>query len=475
MGCEDLTDGVGGSPSTATPIPHIRHRRLFLPSYARRLGLFSATMAVIGGIIGSGIFATPNVVAQRVGTGAFALGTWVLGGLVALAGAFCYAELGERMPRAGGQYVYLRDAIGGLPAFLYGWALLLVMATGAAAFVAVTFANYAVSLLGAPAGATVPLAVAAIVVVCGINYVGVTPGAITQNVFTVLKLGALGVLIACGLFLARRAIPAAAIPAAGGAPPAGAWGAFVAVGAALVPVLFTYGGWQQTNFIAEEILDAERNLPRALVGGVLVVVAVYLLANVAYLRVLGVAGLAADPAPAAAVMQRLLGPVGKTVISAGIAVSSFGFLDLVILVTPRVFQAMAADGVFFRRLARLHPTYRTPGAAILLMGAWAIALTVTKTYGPLTDYVVFGDWIFFGASVTTLFIYRARERAGGTALPLRFRTPGYPWVPALFVLAAIYVVVSSVGSNPGNAAVGAGIIVLGVPAYLLWARRPPAV
>jgi APA family basic amino acid/polyamine antiporter len=440
-------------------------------SYARRLGLFSATMAVIGGIIGSGIFATPNVVAQRVGTTGLALGTWVLGGIVALIGAYCYAELGERMPKAGGQYVYLRDAIGPLPAFLYGWALLLVMATGAAAFVAVTFANYAVSLFGMPATATVPVAVAAIVVVCGINYVGVTPGAITQNIFTVLKLGALGVLIACGLFLARHAVPAVDASAAVAVPrPAGAWGAFVAVGAALVPVLFTYGGWQQTNFIAEEIVDAERNLPRALVGGVLVVVAVYLLANIVYLRVLGAAGLAATPAPAAEVMQRLLGPGGKAVISAGIAVSSFGFLDLVILVTPRVFQAMAADGVFFHRLARLHPTYRTPDAAILLMGAWAIALTLTKTYGPLADYVVFGDWIFFGASVATLFVYRARERAGAPAA-LRFRTPGYPWMPALFVLAAVYVVISSVGSNPRNAAVGAGLILLGVPAFLYWARR----
>jgi basic amino acid/polyamine antiporter, APA family len=442
-----------------------------MTTYARRLGLFSAAMAVIGGIIGSGIFATPNVVAQRVGTTALSLGAWVLGGGIALIGAYCYAELGERMPKAGGQYVYLRDAIGPLPAFLYGWALLLVMATGAAAFVAVTFANYAVSLLGLPSGATVPLAVAAIVVVCGINYVGVTPGAITQNVFTVLKLAALGVLIACGLFLARGAIPAAAAPPPAAPAPAGVWGAFVALGAALVPVLFTYGGWQQTNFIAEEIVDAERNLPRALLGGVAVVVAVYLLANVAYIRVLGVGGLAANAAPAAEVMQRLVGPGGKAVISAGIAVSSFGFLDLVILVTPRVFQAMAADGVFFRRLARLHPTYRTPDAAILLMGAWAIALTLTKTYGPLTDYVVFGDWIFFGASVATLFVYRTRDRVAGTPTPLRFRAPGYPWLPALFVLSAVYVVVSSVGSNPGNAAVGAGLILLGVPAFLFWSRR----
>jgi APA family basic amino acid/polyamine antiporter len=243
------------------------------------------------------------------------------------------------------------------------------------------------------------------------------------------------------------------------------------MGTALVPVLFTYGGWQQTNFLAEEIVDAETNLPRALLVGVLVVLAVYLLANVAYLRVLGAAGLAATPAPAAAVMERVVGPGGRVVISAGIALSSFGFLDLVILVTPRVFQAMAADGVFFRRLAELHPTYRTPGAAILLMGAWAVALTLTRTYGPLTDYVVFGDWIFFGLSVATLFIYRRRDRAAGVPRPLKFRTPGYPWVPALFVLAALYVVASSVTSNPRNAAIGTALLLAGVPVFYYWRHR----
>ncbi len=438
-----------------------------MTTYARRLGFFSGTMAVIGGIIGSGIFATPNVVAQRVGTPGLALGTWVLGGLVALAGAYCYGELGARSPKAGGQYVYLRDAFGPLPAFLYAWALLLVMATGAAAFVAVTFANYTASLLALPAGAVTPLAVGAIVLVCAINYVGVAPGAITQNLFTVLKLVALATLIVAGLALA---VPTASPPVRPPAPE-GMGGVVVAVGAALIPVLFTYGGWQQTNFLAEEIIEPERNLPRALLVGVLVVVAVYLLANVAYLRVLGVDGLAASPAPAAELMERVLGPSGKVVISAGIAVSAFGFLDLVVLVTPRVFQAMAADGVFFRHIAELHPTYRTPTAAIVLMGAWSIALTLTKTYGPLTDYVVFGDWIFFGLSVATLFVYRARERAAGTQVPLRFRTPGYPVVPALFVLSAIYVVVSSVGANPKNAAIGTALIGAGVPVFFYWRRK----
>jgi APA family basic amino acid/polyamine antiporter len=392
-----------------------------------------------------------------------------LGGLIALAGAFCYGELGERMPKAGGQYVYLRDAIGPLPAFLYAWALLLVMSTGAAAFVAVTFANYTIALLGLPQAADLPLAIGAIVVVCAVNYVGVRPGAIIQNVFTVLKLGALATLIVAGLLLPVD--PTYFVSDAASFDVWGSLGVTGAIGAALVPILFTYGGWQQTNFIAEELVEPERNLPKALLIGVVIVVVVYLLANGAYLRVLTAPGLAASRAPAADAMRLVMGDTGATVIAAGIAVSSFGFLDLVVLVTPRVLQAMAADGVFFRRLADLHPRFRTPTAAIVLMGIWAAGLTLTRWYGPLLDYVVFGDWIFFGASVATLFVYRQRDRAAGVTPALRFRTPWYPLVPGLFVAAAVYVVVSSVISNPGNAAIGTLLIGGGIPVYFLWRAR----
>jgi len=446
------------------------------PGYARRLGLFSGTMVVIGGIIGAGIFLNPAIVAQRVRTPTLTLAVWVLGGLIALAGAFCFGELGNRKPRAGGGYVYLRDAYGALPAFLYGWALLLVMATGAIAAVAVTFARYFGALLGLPAGTVLPIAVAAIAVLSTVNYLGVKPGAVTQNVFTLLKLAALALLIAAGLMLRMR-IGAAPSPAPV-APPH----VVLAVGAALVPVMFAIGGWQQSNFIAEEMIDVERNLPRALVIGVTVVVAVYLLANVTYLRTLGAPGLAASEAPAADAMRGVLGAGGASVIAAGIALSTFGFLNLVILVSPRVYQAMAADGAFFPRLAKLHPRYRTPAAAIVFQGAWATMLTLSGTYGQLLDYVVFGDWIFFGLVVSTLFVYRRREAAaartegepaaapGLASVPV-YRAWGYPWTPALFVLAALYVVGSSVASNPRNAAIGAGLLTLGVPVFLFWRAR----
>ena len=438
-------------------------------TYARRLGLFSGTMAVIGGIIGGGIFRTPAAVAQRVGSPALFLVAWVLGGVIALIGAFCFGELGQRQPKAGGGYVYLRETFGPLAGFLYGWTLLLVMTTGAMAAVSITFADYFLALTGLGESLRVPLAVGAILLLAGINYVGVKPAAVTQNIFTILKLVALTVMIVVGLAMVALlpapsiARPGPSLPAAGGVA-----GVVAVLGIALVPIVFTYGGWQQTNFIAEEIIDPEKNLPRALVLGVVGVVAVYLLANITYLRVLGLAGLAASTAPAADVMQQALGRFGARFIAAGIAASTFGFLNLVILVTPRVLQAMAADGVFFPRLAALHPVYRTPTAAILVMAGWSIALTLTGTFGQLVDYVSFGDWLFFGLTVAGLFVYRSRDRASS---PGSFRVPGYPVTPAVFVLAAVYVVISSVVSNPKNAVIGGGLILIGVPVFLYWKGR----
>jgi APA family basic amino acid/polyamine antiporter len=433
-------------------------------TYTPRLGLFSGTMMVVGGIIGSGIFLNPAIVAQRVRTIELTLAVWVLGGLIAVIGALVYAELGARRPVAGGGYVYLRDAYGRLPAFLYAWTLLLVIATGAIAAVAVTFATYTATLLGYGPATRVPLAVGAILILSAINYLGVKPGSVTQNVFTLLKLGALAVLIVAGLTLGHSPTVAPLPPLPGGT-------VALAVGAALVPVLFAFGGWQQTNFVAEELIDAERNLPRALLAGVALVVVIYLLANLAYVRTLGIAGLASSSAPAADAMQALLGPRGAGLIAAGIAISTFGFLNLVILVSPRVYRAMAADGLFFPSLARLHPRHRTPSAAILFQGAWAIILTVTGKYGDLLDYVVFGDWIFFAATAATLFVFRKRERRGLEQTDLRFRMPGFPAAPIIFILAALYVVLGSMASNPGNALKGTALIALGVPVFVFWDRR----
>jgi APA family basic amino acid/polyamine antiporter len=431
--------------------------------YARRLGLFSGTLSVVGGIIGSGIFLNPAIVAQRTGSAALTLGAWVIGGVVALLGAFIYAELGRRSPRAGGGYVYLRDAFGPLPAFLSGWVLLLAVATGAIAAVAATFANYLVALTGAPANLALPIAVAAILILTLLNILGVAPGAYTQNLFTLLKLAALAGLLLVALL---PHAPASVAPSGG----MGSGGAFAGglgvMGAALVPVLFAYGGWQQTNYIAEEIRDPERTLPRALVLGVLLVVAVYLLANVAYLRALGVTGLAASPAPAAETMQAWFGSRGRTFIAAGIVASTFGFLDLVILASPRVYQAMAADGAFPGAFARLHPRFRTPVAALLVQALWALVLLSWRTYGELLDWVVFADWITFGSVALTLVVQRRKQETTSG-----FRDPLYPVSVGLFVLTAVWVVAGSVRSNPANAFKGVLMIAAGVPVYWFWRRR----
>ncbi|HEX9166136.1 MAG TPA: amino acid permease [Gemmatimonadales bacterium] len=431
-----------------------------MTSYARRLGVVSGTLSVVGGIIGSGIFLNPAIVAQRAGTAALTLGAWVIGGMVALLGAFIYAELGSRAPRAGGGYVYIRDAFGPLPAFLSGWALLLAVSTGAIAAVAITFANYLVALMGWSAGVATPIAAAAIVVLTGINVVGVAPGAYTQNVFTLLKLGALGLLL---LLAFAPGAPAQTFPAETPVPGGSLLGI---LGAALVPILFSYGGWQQTNYIAEELKDPERNLPKALLAGVAIVVVVYLAANVAYLRTLGVAGLAASTAPAADTMEAWFGPAGRQLISAGIVASTFGFLALTILASPRVYQAMAADGLFPGAFARLHPRFRTPVLALVLQAAWALGLLVWGSYGDLLDWVVFADWLTFGTVALSLVVYRRRapEATG-------YRGPLYPWSVVLFVLAAAWVIVGSVQSNPGNALKGALMIGAGVPVYRWFVRR----
>ena len=434
-------------------------------SYLRRLGVFDTTMVVIGGIIGAGIFLNPAIVAQRVHSSAFILTAWIVGGAVALIGALAFAELGARRPQAGGGYIYLTETFGPLAAFLYGWTFLFVINSGGIAAVAVTFARYTVDLFGISTIYIKPLAASLLVALAGVNYFGVRSGSITQNIFTVLKLTALAVLMFVGVFLARGGAhaPAPTETIQG-------FGVVRALGIALIPVLFAYGGWQYANNIAGEIVDPERTLPKALGIGISVVVAVYVLANVAYLRALGPAGLAASLAPAADTMRAAMGPIGAALMAVGIIMSTIGFVNSGILSAPRMLQAMSADGLFFKFASRLHPRYRSPAGGILIQAVWAVALALSGTYGQLLDYVVFGDWIFFGLIVATVFAYRRRDAAAGIT-PNVFRMPGYPVLPALFVIVAAYVVVSAIWSNPRNALLGALLIALGVPAFLFWRNQ----
>ena len=431
-------------------------------------------MVVIGGIIGSGIFINPYIVAERLDTPVLVLGAWVAGGLIALAGAFAYAELGALFPRAGGQYVYLRDGWHPLAGFLYGWALLALIESGAIAAVAITFATYALRLVERPDVAPVPIAVASIVVLSIVNYFGVKPGSRLLNVLVILKVAALVVLIGAAAWApAQDGWWSSPRPQEGAADTA-----LLAFGAALVPILFAYGGWQNANYIAEEIDNPRRNVPLSLLAGTSSVVVIYVLVNMVYLRALGLEGLASTTTPASTAAAIMFGSLGDRFVTAAIAVSTFGFLNLAILAPTRVYYAMAADRVFLPALATLHPRYRTPWVAIAIQSTWSCVLTLTGTYGRLLNYVVFADWIFFGLTVATVLIFRRRVPVDTRAADT-FQTPGYPTVPLAFCAIAAAVVLSVVYADPAGAARGAALLAAGIPIFFWYRRRllrqPPSV
>jgi APA family basic amino acid/polyamine antiporter len=441
-------------------------------------------MVVIGAIIGSGIFINPYIVAQRLPNASWVLAAWVVGGVVALIGALTYAELGALFPRVGGQYAYLRDGIHPLAGFLYGWGLLVVIESGAVAAVAITFAQYTLRLFGRPDAGPVPLAVAAIVILSIVNYLGVKPGSRVLNVFVVLKVIALVVLIGAAFVVVAG--PAPAVSAANAAPARPALPLALAFGAAMIPIFFAYGGWQNLNYVAEEMRDPKRHMPISLMAGTAVVVVVYVLINIVYLRVLGRTGLAGTMTPAADTVSAIFGHSGDRFIAAAIAISTFGFLDLAILAPTRVYYAMAADGLFMPAVARLHPRYGTPSLAIILQSGWSVVLALplnwaallfrgtvkweqTGAYARLLDYVVFADWIFFGLTAASLFVFRSRVPVASRANT--FLTPGYPVLPAVFLLVAIGVVASVVSSSPEQAARGALLLALGIPVFYYHRRR----
>ena len=411
-------------------------------------------MIVMGGIIGSGIFINPYVVARQVHSTALILGAWAAGGVIAILGAFVYAELAALRPEVGGQYAYLRDAWHPSVAFLYGWALLLVIQSGGMAAVAVAFASYMKALtgLGAPEWL---IAVAALTVLTAINCLGVRSGSNTQTVLMLLKLAAIAMLIVVGLMMDFE--PAQRIAAA---PPT-----LLAFAAAMTPVMFAYGGWQTASFMSGELRDPRRDLARGLLYGVLGVLAVYLLTNVAYLRALGTEGLAATTTPASAVMRLALGQRGATLIAAGIAISTLGFLSQGMLTAPRVYYAMAEDGVFFKAVAKVHPRTQVPVVAIALQGLVAVIVALSGTYEQILSYVVSVDFIFFGLTGAALFVFRRRQDAA------TFRTPGHPVTTAIFTLACWVIVAGTFARSPVNSTIGLGILLAGLPAFWLWRRR----
>jgi APA family basic amino acid/polyamine antiporter len=423
--------------------------------------LFDATMIVVSGVIGGGIFFTPAAVAGHLPSSTWILVVWTVGAFIAFAGALTFAELASRFPQAGGHYVYIREGFGGLWAFLYGWMLLLIIATGALASLALAFAGYVSAFVPLSPIAQKLVGVAIIVALSALNVLGVKPGTRTTNVLTVIKVAAFAVMIGFGLFATPNvaARPEAALTTTTAI-------TLAAFGAALVPVLFSYGGWQQLNFVAGEVDQAERKVPAALGAGVAIVALVYVGFNVVYLRALGPGGMAASTALARDAGVVLFGDFAARLVTVMIAVSILAFSNVVVMVTPRVFYALAQDGAFLRSLAQLHPRFGTPAHAIAIQGIWTIVLILIGNIGALVNGVVFADWIFFGLGAASIFVIRRRA---GTPTP-SFRTPGYPLVPMFFVLAATAAVASAIAAYPKESLLG--ILALAVGAGLYLVRRP---
>jgi APA family basic amino acid/polyamine antiporter len=430
---------------------------------ARRLGVFDATMIVMGGIIGSGIFINPYIVAEQLGTRALILGAWAIGGLIALSGGFIWAELAARRPLLGGQYAYLREAYHPSVAFIYGWTLLLVTQTGGMAAVAVTFARYFLDVTHWQIADGV-IAVAVLALLTIINCLGVRAGSTAQNILMAMKIGAIAAIVVCGILFGGGPHRAAATVTT----PLESWDLLKAAGAALTPIAFSYGGWQTSSFMSAELRDPRRDLTRGLLIGVMGVVILYLSMNFVYLRVLGPEGLAATTTPASTMMQTLLGSRGATITALVIATSTLGFLSQGMLTAPRVYFAMAEDGLFFRSVAIVSKATQVPVVAIALQGVLAVIIALSGRYEQILNYVISSDFIFFGLTASTLFVFRRRE---GTDERVTYLVPGHPWTTALFIAACALIVFGTVYSHPKESFIGWLILSSGIPVYFFWSRK----
>lgn len=421
-------------------------------------------MLVMGGTVGGGIFVNSYVVAQQVHTPALVLGAWLMGGVIALTGAFIYAEIANRLPRVGGQYAYLREAYHPLIAFLYGWVLLLVIQTGGMAVVTSIFSRYLIELTHLPAPEWL-VGILTLTLLTIANCLGVKNGSNLQSVLMILKILAIALLVVAGALLVRG--PHLSFTPLTDQPISGRL--LSSFGAAMVPVLFAYGGWQTGCFVAGEMKQPERDLPRALVLGVLGVALLYVSVNWIYLRGLGVAGLAQTHTPASALMRVAMGDKGGMIIALGIALSTLGFLSQSVLTAPRVYFAMANDGVFFRQLAWVHPRTHVPVIAIIVQSAWTVVILLSGRYEQILNYVTSMDWIFFGLSASCLFVLRHRGKMASS-----IRMPGHPVTTALFCLACWTVAVNTIYRFPRDTLIGIAILIAGVPLYYIWKRVSPA-
>ncbi|MBV9300718.1 MAG: amino acid permease [Acidobacteriaceae bacterium] len=425
---------------------------------ARRLSLGDSIAIVVGVMIGGGIFLIPNLVARSVPSMPAIMGVWVVAGVISLIGALACAELGAAFPETGGQYVFLREAYGRFAAFLCGWSFFTVARSAQVAWLSVVFSIYASYLAPlTPAGSKV-LSLAVLALFTWANYRGVKLGAIIQNSFTLAKVAGLLIIVGAALLLgghaSRHTIPGTSAIS------------LSSFGVALTACLLAYDGWVQLTFVAGEISNPKRNVMGALTFGTLGVAAIYLVANLAYMTVFSISEIAASEHVGADAAARVLGPAGGTLVSLVILISILGTLNGCFLTIPRVYFAQAADGLFFQKFADVHPRYGTPGFAIVAQFVWAAVLLLTGSYESLIDYSLFGIWVFYGLMIAAVMVLR-RTRP---EVPRPYRMWGYPATPILFLIITVWFVCNMLVTRPGPAFAGLGLIVTGVPAYLLWRR-----
>jgi APA family basic amino acid/polyamine antiporter len=424
----------------------------------------------IGSVIGSGIFLTPGLILQQLhGSVGFSLLVWVVGGVLSLLGALTYAELSASNPEAGGLYCFIRDGFGRMPAFLYGWSLFLVIASGSVAALARAFTRYLAEIVPlSPSGATI-VSVLMIGVVTAVNVWGTRQSSDLQNWTTLVKV--LLIVLLSG-FLLSLGHHGGELPAAMGTSQQGS-ALLSSFGLAMIAVLWAYEGWQFGTYSAGEVLDPQKSFPRAFLLGSLILVGLYLIANVAYLVALGPAAATASDAIAATAATAVLGPWAGKIIALTILISTFSAANSVILTAPRVFYAMANDNLFFKKLAEVHPRFRTPAAAVIALGVWSAVLACAGKFAELIGSVIFIGWVFYGLGAAAIFPLRRASRDK----PIPYRVPGYPFTPFIFVLAAAALVANAIYlafHDPiqfRNLTVAIVLFLLGPPAYYFWRRR----
>jgi amino acid transporter len=433
----------------------------------RRIGLYAATAITVGSIIGSGIFRSPHSVAHELHTPALALAAWVLGGILSLCGSLALAEMAVTHPRTGGLYVFIRESFGDRLAFVFGWASLWVIKPTVIASIASVFATYFCEAAGLPKGAEFLAGFAAIALLTFVNLLGVRQGTGAQTVLTTAKVvGILGLCFAA--FFLPHAGPSAGerLSAGGTAHPL-----LLAFAFAMIPIFFAYDGWTDSTYVGGEIVNPERNFPIAILGGTLLVVAVYVVTNLAYYAVLSPAEVGTYEAVGAETMRRILGDWGGRALAVLVAVSTFGTVNASILTGPRVTLAMAADGLFWKPAAHVNVERGTPDVALWIQGALStVWLWLAGGFEDVSGWFVTTSWLFYGLTIAGLFVYRRKEREGRIGRP-PYRTPAYPLTPLLFILVTVAIVVSDLSSSGWRAAAGVMVAALGFPFSYLWTRR----